>query len=98
MRPEIRFQFSFIRFRNRERLKPAGVHISVTNFDGRRMSQKLDRNVKTALDETRLLVLGVAGGAGSFLALMIMWYAVPLALRIATAKPLSQTRKRSAAA
>src|SRR5258708_1355216 len=40
----------------------------------------------------------VAGGAASFLALIAVWYAVPLALRIAITRHPPQTRKRSVAA
>jgi len=41
-----------------ERFEDARVHIPVTSFGGR-MSKDLDRRVKAALDETRLLILGV---------------------------------------
>jgi hypothetical protein len=40
----------------------------------------------------------VIGGAGSFLALIILWYAVPLALRSRSARHAPQIRKKSAAA
>jgi len=42
----------------KERFEEPGVHVPVTKFGGR-MSKDLDRRVKAALDETRLLILGV---------------------------------------
>ena len=42
----------------RERFWEPGVHVPLTRFGGR-MSKDLDRRVKAALDETRLLILGV---------------------------------------